>query len=307
MYKRLYFEISGICNANCKYCANGKNSISGRYHKKQGGFIGIEKFEETLRYLLDNHIINHQTLISLYQWGEPSLHPRIKEIVAILLDHDLFYTISTNASHPVYFNARELEKLAQCIISMSGFSQLSYDRIHGFNFEKIKSNIVNMINHYSDNGFIRNKFYIAYHLYQFNIWEVFSAKQFAESQKIPISYSAAYFNGYAMFRDYFTDKMPYETLKDACSELITYHYGSFLKNKPANYVCPQLDFLSINENCEVVLCCGIDRNSQDYSLGKIFDMSLEEIKQKKSDRPVCAECDRLGLNYLNHNPLALTI
>ena len=157
MYKRLYFEISGICNANCKYCANGKNSISGRFHRKQGSFIGVNDFEQAIRYLLDNNIIGHHTLISLYQWGEPLLHPRIKDIIEILLDHDLCYSFSTNASFPVYLNARELKNLSQAIISMSGFSQQSYDRIHGFNFEKIKLNIVNLIDRYSENGFHREK------------------------------------------------------------------------------------------------------------------------------------------------------
>ncbi|HAJ27397.1 MAG TPA: hypothetical protein DCG53_09180 [Syntrophus sp. (in: bacteria)] len=307
MYKRLYFEISGICNANCKYCANGKKSISGRFHRKQASFIGISDFERAIRYLLDNHIIGHQTLISLYQWGEPLLHPRIKDIIEILLDHDLCYSFSTNASFPVYLNARELKNLSQAIISMSGFSQQSYDRIHGFNFEKIKSNMVNLINRYSENGFLTNKFFIAYHLYQFNIWEVFLAKQFAESLNVPISYSAAYFNDYNMFRDYLTNKMPYETLKDATSELLTYYYSDVLNNKPLHYDCPQNDFLSINENCEVLLCCGVGRNSQSYSLGKIFNMSLEEIQQQKISQPLCIECDHLGINYINHTPLSLTI
>ncbi|GBF34170.1 hypothetical protein DCCM_3282 [Desulfocucumis palustris] len=39
------------------------------------------------------------------------------------------------------------------IFSMPGFSQESYDKIHGFNFEKIKDNIIKMSRNFRENGF----------------------------------------------------------------------------------------------------------------------------------------------------------
>lgn len=306
MYKIVYFDISGICNAKCKYCINGGNSISGHIHKKGGSIIDPHEFEKAIQYMLNTGLIEKETVINLYNWGEPFLHPKMKDIASVLASTDTLFQISTNASHPVLFENRELKNLKGLIISMPGFSQASYDKIHGFNFEKIKNNIINMVNHYRSNG-MTAWITIAFHIYQFNWIEIFNAKQFANALKIGINFSAAYLNGYSMWRDYLTDEMGYKTLKEACSELITYYYKEFLLRRPSNYRCPQFDYLALNEYAEVLVCCGVDRFSRTYSIGKLFDLSPDEIKTKKLNQPICRECSSLGIDYLCHHPLMINV
>lgn len=60
---------------------------------------------------------------------------------------------------------------------MPGFSQESYDKIHGFNFEKIKENIKKYANDMELAG-VKDKMWVAYHMYQFNLDEIYDAYVF---------------------------------------------------------------------------------------------------------------------------------
>ena len=308
MYNHVFFEISGVCNAKCKYCINGgKNSISGPYHRRGGGQIDVQEFDKAITYMYDSQIIGNSSLIWLYNWGEPFLHPKLKEIISVLKNKNLFFGLSTNASNPVYFNdSKCLSHLADIIFSMSGFSQQSYDRIHGFDFERIKSNIENMVMNYRENGF-KGSVRIAYHIYQFNILEMSMAKDFAQKLNVAINFSAAYFNGYTMFRDYLMNNMGYANLKMACSELITYYINDILLKRPKDYVCPQWGGLTLDEYCNVLTCCCVDRLSENYSIGKLFELSPDDIKEKKLQQHICLECRQLGIDFLANNPLVWTI
>jgi hypothetical protein len=69
-----------------------------------------------------------------------------------LNDQGLKYSISTNASIPLLFNegGDSLRNLSNIIISIPGFSQESYNRVHGFRFDRIKKNIVKLIRNYRE-------------------------------------------------------------------------------------------------------------------------------------------------------------
>ena len=74
---------------------------------------------------------------------------------------------------------------------------------------------------------------------------------------------------------------------------------------PKDFRCPQNDILVINEECNVLTCCALDRNHAEYSLGSVFDFSIEKIRDLKSKQKVCNKCLKIGLSYLAHNPLIL--
>jgi tetratricopeptide (TPR) repeat protein len=282
MFNEVYFDISGVCNARCRYCINGgKNSLSGPQHRLGAGQIDVLDFEKAINYMLGNNIIGNSSVIHLYNWGEPFLHPRFKEIISILNNNHLHFGLSTNASRPTFFNDDEaLSGLDGIIFSMPGFSQASYDRIHGFDFELIKKNIRDMVTNYRENGF-KGMAQISYHLYQFNFWEIFKAKEFAQKLNIGINFSTAYFNGYSMFRNYLMDKMDYAQLKISSTELLTFYIKDLIKKRPTDYICPQYAYLVLDEYCNVLTCCAVDRLTDAPPVGKLFDLSPEEIQQKK--------------------------
>ena len=57
-----------------------------------------DTFDATLRNLERLHLIDSRTLVDLFNWGELFLHPDLQNIIRVINDHGLRYSISTNAS-----------------------------------------------------------------------------------------------------------------------------------------------------------------------------------------------------------------
>ncbi len=304
MYPIIYFEISGKCNALCPWCATGRKN---RQHIDTGGFIKPELFEKALDRLQEIGLLSPQTVIKLFSWGEPFLHPQFKEIVEILNKKELSFGLSTNASRPVFFDQPlALRNLREIIISMSGFSQKSYSRAHGFNFEKIISNITNMMQNFRQCGF-RGIARISYHIYQFNMHEIEPAILFARQNGIILDAGLAYIADWEEYRNYLCSEMDYEKLKLASQNLFLFHINEKkeeLRNSglPVSS-CPQFNFLNIDEECNVLTCCLVDKSHKDYSIGSIFDLTTEEIVAKKRCQSICSECHELGIWYLIQSPV----
>ncbi|GBU23479.1 hypothetical protein R83H12_00090 [Fibrobacteria bacterium R8-3-H12] len=306
MFNRVNFEISGICNAKCKYCQTGRANIERLTRQKSfvEAFVNLDEFKKSIEYMLSNDIINSNTNICLYNWGEPFLHPKFKEIICYLSSLNLNFSLSTNASKPIYFeNSNALKNLKHITFSMPGFSQESYDRIHGFNFIKIKKNIVSIIENYRQFGFMGAAI-IAYHIYQFNLTEINAVKKFGEKYNIYIAASNAFLNGGDMFENYLNNKLEYSELKAAGEELllggISKRLAEFNSMDKSNYNCPQFNYLAIDENCNVITCCVF---SNVYK--KIYDVkNIEEISIWRKNSKKCQDCIRIGLHYIAHNPIA---
>jgi len=84
MFKKVYIEITNVCNLNCKFCPDTSR-------KKE--FISLENFEEIVK-----KIHNHTNLVALHVKGEPLLHCNLEEILKILEKYNLKTNITTNGT-----------------------------------------------------------------------------------------------------------------------------------------------------------------------------------------------------------------
>jgi MoaA/NifB/PqqE/SkfB family radical SAM enzyme len=298
MYKTVTFEIYGICNAKCPWCVTGNRSLLESCYPSS--FINIEDFEKVIDRLIELKLIGDKTVIILYSWGEPLIHPQFNDILKILSSRNIAFSISTNASKPVKVERGLLTQLRQVTISMPGFSQKSYDRIHGFKFKKILRNIDIILDNFIKAGFI-GKVRVSYHIYQFNLGEMQAAKNFCDQRKISFSPYVAYLNDFNLTKSYLNDTLRYETLKKLSKDLLLYYIEETIALAPKNYVCPQYDMLTIDERCHVLTCCVVPKDHPDYSIGSFFYLSPDEIKKLKVSQKICKECLSSGQAYLAHN------
>ena len=83
-YKRIYVEITNICNLSCSFCSKSKKA------KKS---MSIENFEKILK-----RIDGYTDYIYLHVKGEPLLHPHLKEILELCKKYNKKVTITTNGT-----------------------------------------------------------------------------------------------------------------------------------------------------------------------------------------------------------------
>jgi len=298
MYNHVVFEISGKCNARCRWCVTGRKNRQGI---KFGSFISPEKFQEAIIYLKKECIIKKDAYFFIYNWGEPFLHPQFKEIVNILNKENIVYIISTNASKVITFNEPHiLKNLRAIVFSMPGFSQRSYNRIHGFNFEFIKKNIHKILSNYYQNGF-QGKAEIRYHVYQFNIDEISDLMTFAKENNLGISPTYAGISDLKLFMDYLSGQMQSTQLKDVSQDLLLFYSEDLQMLMPNDYQCPYHDVLLIDETCQVLTCCLVTRDMQNYSIGSLFDLNIEQMEQLKKNQPICKDCLNLSIPFIINN------
>lgn len=293
MYNSVYFEISGLCNAKCPWCVNGR----GRLKPYPSRFIPPHEFHSAINCLFEKSLINSKSLINLYNFGEPLLHPSLNEILQILVENRLKYTISTNASKFLVLNASVVDNLHLLLISMPGFSQKSYDKIHGFNFEEILVNIDRWIQLIGP-----EKIQILFHVYQFNRDEIELAAAYFKQKKIRFLPYFAYFNDYDLALSYLNNTLPHETLIKASKELFLDNIEQFISQHFDHYTCPQISILTIDEYCNVLTCCLISKADPNYSIGSLFSLSKKEIENKKISQEICKECLKKGIAQWVNTP-----
>ena len=84
MFKKIYIEITNICNLKCKFCPETKR-------KKE--HMSIEDFEKII-----SEIHNCTQLVCLHVKGEPLIHNQLEEILKILEKYNLKANITTNGT-----------------------------------------------------------------------------------------------------------------------------------------------------------------------------------------------------------------
>lgn len=291
-YKAVFFEIVGICNAKCAYCHSGVARV------ERGRFVDPELFNRTLSRLLAEHVIEPGSVISLYNWGEPALHPRLSEIVASIDDLGLKYALSTNASRVPPIDSAFVANLDHLIFSMPGFSQDAYDRIHGFRFPEILANIDKIVSRCREHGF-KGRFSISYHVYKFNPDEMKPCERFADARGIEFNPYFAILNNWWELTDYISGNLPPARRRVAETDLYTLdEIARIMADAPKqNYRCPQNDYLNIDETGHIVTCCQIARDHPDYDCGDALRDELAAALNRKTAQPVCQGCIGSGLAY----------
>ena len=84
MFKKIYIEITNICNLKCSFCPETKR-------KKE--YMDLENFEKVI-----SKIHNYTRLVCLHVKGEPLLHKELEDILKILEKYNLKANITTNGT-----------------------------------------------------------------------------------------------------------------------------------------------------------------------------------------------------------------
>ena len=294
-FKTIFYDISGVCNAKCPYC------MSGIHKATKGKFVTPDLFNRTLDSICNLDLLEKSGVIGLYNWGEPFLHPQLNELMSIINDHNLTYTFSTNAAKVPTINDIFVKNLKRIVFSMPGFSQKSYDRIHGLDFSKVVDNIRTIIEQCRNYGF-KGSFSVSFHVYQFNLDEMGMCEEFANNLGILFNPCYAILNNWWQINALLDNTIEIGLLRKISEELFSFGLSEKIAKAPKKYRCPQLDLLAINERSDVLLCCQVP-STTDFSCGNLLSDDFSEILSYRYNNSICKDCIDKGLAYYFHNSL----
>jgi MoaA/NifB/PqqE/SkfB family radical SAM enzyme len=291
-FRTVYFEVAGICNGRCTYCVTGAKNAN------PGGIMQADTFDATLRDLERLNLIDSRSVLELYNWGELFLHPDLQNIIRVINDHGLRYAISTNASIVPQIDEAFVKNLIGVRFSMCGFSQQSYDRIHKFEFDRIRENIRTTVSDLRSAGY-KKYIEIVFHLYRWNTNELRECQRFANDLGAVLFFSDAFVNDWWQFEGFIRRTLPDEKRRQIFDDLFIDEKG--LRSAPKGWRCPQWYLLVIDEQGNVPVCCGLPNNHPSYSLGTVDDGLVERLRNRPN-LPICKTCLEIGIGYRGHHP-----
>lgn len=281
-------ETVGICNLRCITCDMG---IPGANHKQK--MISVDTFTKILTKMKSE--IPFLSSISLYQWGEPLLHPKIGELVNICHDHGVSTELSSNLN-----NIHNLESLIKSdpevlIISSSGFGG-NYEITHtGGNFRKFRNNCISLrklIDLHKTETFV--KYY--YLVYNNNSGEEME-QAYAFASELGFNFQPILANILpAKVHDYVVFGKPLPDVMLEANKYLVYdihnqiQWAQAEKDKP----CPMIKaFPSVRWDGSVMLCC--DRTEPAIGNGYL-NTSLPELVTLREESGFCQRCISHGMH-----------
>jgi MoaA/NifB/PqqE/SkfB family radical SAM enzyme len=296
MFREILIDITGGCNAKCPLCVTGRESFG-----KRISYISVPDFARTLDRLLELGLAEpiHST-VGLHNWGEPIIHPDLDGIVSALNARQLRIAISTNASKRTNFMV-PTNGFSSFVFSMPGWSQASYDRIHGLDFGRVVANIEATIQNVKEMGY-EGRFMLSFHVYQFNAFdELAAARAWCVRNDVEFNPYLAYINDYPQMKAFLKGELPRKAQDEISRTLFLYYLDDVLRSRPADWECPQWKhLLTLNYKSEVVVCCVLPYSNEASIIGSVFDLTREEILTGKTTSKECEDCLACGAAYWAH-------
>lgn len=110
MFKKIYIEITNMCNLKCEFCIPCK---------REAKMMSVSEFEEVIK-----KVYKYTKVVTLHVKGEPLLHKNLEEILNIIHKYNLMVNITTNGT--LIRENLDILKKSKCI------KQINFS-LHSFN------------------------------------------------------------------------------------------------------------------------------------------------------------------------------
>ena len=255
MFKKIYIEITNICNLKCKFCPDTS---------RRKEFMSIENFEQIIK-----KIYKHTNLVCLHVKGEPLLHPELDKILEIIEKYNLKANITTNGTL-ICENLEALKKskvVRQINFSIHSITQNnSLDKEYLYKIFECAEKLPNTI-------------------ISFRLWNIASLQENWVNKEI-IQEIEKYYN----IRNLTEVLKQNSFLKLRDNLYINQDIEFTWPNKNEKEIIQEGRCLALKEQIAIlvdgtVVPCCLDNNG-DIPLGNIFDERLEDILNKDNSKNI---------------------
>ena len=251
MYKRIYIEITNICNLNCAFCPK---------NKREKKYMSVNDFKHII-----NEIKDETKHIYLHVMGEPLLHPEFDDILESINNTNIEVNLTTNGIFwdkqiNIINNSKQIRKVA-----------VSVQALEESNVTDYKETLINILNTLDN---IRDDIILEYRFWNHN--KTIKAKDMT-------NIILEHYNTKKHYPTSLTDNKYHNKIKLKHNTYIMYgetFTWPINSNVEHQGHCQALkNQLAILVDGSVVPCC-LD-NEGKMVIGNIFESSLEEIKNSK--------------------------
>ncbi|MDX2495090.1 MAG: radical SAM protein [Desulfuromusa sp.] len=286
-------DICGACNLRCPSCPQGNVTD----YRLPQGFMEPEIMARIAQKARSEC---GDVNISLFNWAEPLLHPRLPELIRIVQDQGIPCHLSTNLNLLPDADALMAANPASLRISNSGFSQELYERTHrGGDIERVKKNMMALAEAKAKSK-ASTEIFLQYHRYRHNLEDEAGMRAFAENLGFHFHAVWALFFPLEKVLAYLGEEgvsdFPLTTEDQIVIGDLALPLGKALAaaQKYGPRPCPlRENAISLDFQGDFTLCCGIF-DARKYRLGNYLDMPLAEIQNLRRNHPLCGLCQSHG-------------
>lgn len=145
LFKKVYIEITNICNLNCDFCPTTN---------RKAGFMSAQLFSEIL-----DQIKPHTQYIYLHVKGEPLLHPELDKLLDISFKKDFKVNITTNGTL--------IDKVGEMLLTKPAIRQINFS-LHSLDGNKVfvnKQSYIDNILFFIKEAMVKTDIYLSLRLW----------------------------------------------------------------------------------------------------------------------------------------------
>lgn len=265
--KRIYIEITNICNLSCSFCAK---------HNREYKYLSLEEFEYILKQAK-----NYTDFIYLHVQGEPLSHPHFNEILDLCDTYQMHVQLVTNATFlNQYLDLYKHPSIRKVSLSLQSIEYQKVDL----------DTYMNTILSFVQACITENKPIVELRFWRNDQYELTKTKALLErlNQEYTLSLTERK-NHYRISENVYVDFDNMFTWPDITSNALSQN-GTCLGAKQQ---------IAILSNGDVVPCC-LDTDAH-VLLGNIFKQSLDEIFNDEPYKQLVKEFN----DHKIHNPFCL--
>jgi hypothetical protein len=295
-----FIDIVGSCNLRCPSCPVGNYKASDFYRERRPkGIMSLGMFRLILDKIdRERREECEKVVISLYNWGEPLLHPELVEFIDAVRSKGFISDLSSN------LNIKDVSKVVEAapnklIVSLSGYYDDIYSRTH------VRGNISLVISNLFKLRYWMDKLNkdidveVSYHIYEHNV-----ERDFLRMKEITDDLGFHFSSDIAIF-------MPVEKniryLGGGGLSLGDQDLVSLMMVKPndivqyidkyGQYPCLLQQMTTINFDGSTALCCGV-YDYENNIADQFLDVSHNDLELKKKSHHLCGECMKKGVHVM---------
>jgi len=267
-----YIDIVDACNLRCRTCVRGQRKMKNSQER-----MTLIEFKKILAKIKENGA----TIVGLFNWTEPFLHPEIHKFVEEIVVNDLRCILSSNLalSNMSALNDTLNAGVSELSVSVSGFTNEIYQINHsGGDVEVVKQNLT-AISKYLSISNLGINVYVKYLEFDYNKDEIAVFKKFSESLGLNFSVHPAAGNPFA--------PIPNDILTSNENTVDIQEVRSLGKSlNPCELL---FDAVALDYKGDVYLCCAYG-NFENCRIGNYLEMNYEKMMLSRLFHPQCRNC-----------------